>query len=49
MVGSTYMMKSKNVMAAAGLFGMAVGAILTGNPGGAVIGGLVSQAVVGLS
>jgi hypothetical protein len=43
MVGVAYRTNNKQVIAAGGLFGMVLGAVLTGSPWGAVIGGLVSS------
>jgi hypothetical protein len=47
MIGTTYSARSKQTAAAAGLMGMLVGAMLTGNPWGAAVGGLVGYYVVG--
>jgi hypothetical protein len=41
MVGGTYSARSKKVSSGMGLFGMLVGALLTGGPGGMLVGGLV--------
>ncbi|MCR2762047.1 hypothetical protein NQ152_00845 [Microbacterium sp. zg.B48] len=45
MVGSTYSARNSTVAPAMGLFGMLIGALLTGGSGGMLIGGLVGWGV----
>ena len=45
MVGATYAAKNSTVAPAAGLFGMLIGALLTGGSGGMLVGGLVGWGV----
>ena len=41
MIGTGYSARNSTVAPATGLFGMLIGGLLTGGPGGALIGGLV--------
>ena len=43
LVGVSYRTTNKQVISAAGLAGMLVGGLLTGNPWGAIVGGLVGS------
>jgi hypothetical protein len=46
-IGATYSARTKQTAQGVGLFGMLVGGLLTGGPGGALIGGLVGWTLGG--